>query len=1558
MRHAERKQGPTAGRGVRRGAIARALTTMITVLVGSLLVLLLGGFVALQFAPVREALLAEAIPRANVHLPGELSVASHAWPRAGRLELRGLSWTADGETLVACERFELEVAWAALLARDLRLPVLRLSGLSLDLPRLRAQWDSAGASHGRAAAAAGDTAQAAGEWPWFAAGPLPGVPSLAIDSLEIQAPRMRLGPTRRVGQLVLVARIEARQAHDPSVAIETLRLALPDDSVTVSRGAVRIALGAQEQFAVELAGRLGRDWPFVVSGHGGAGDSLRLTAALRPQAPAPPLALRWRGRWQRTPHGLAGLRGAGLLRSDALARLAEVPLVGGVFAAAPRLDRFALRFTGQVAWQPQWVGAVRIDVEPGDWMHRGYAVVRFAPGELAADSVDVALADLELRARWNQRRGQQAGSLTLAVRGTQWLAPFASQAALPESLALDLAADLRGTLESPQLEAGLSGGARFGGLELERVAVRVAGRLTPATPLRFGLHAATPDVALHGSGALAMGDSLAVRLPRWSYRPRTSSGDSGTAVPDWARLGGTTHIDLPSAAELAAARGQLIIDPVRSRATLEAFALAGPWGEIEAAARFGDEGTQVTADLTFPRPAELLAGTLPAAEIEDWEGAAGAAYFRQADSEAEWTAGLELSAAPWLAAGRVRARGAPQRLQLETLQVELLDLCLTAAGAVRDTALSGSLQVDFTGGEWLRRLQPTWGDSLDATLQLMAQFGGTMAAPAARGTLGGSVRSRRLSIPRFDGRLALEPEGALAVALDLPRGVTGRGSGIDSGQVALRYASAAAGESASGQTRAGGGASLRGRVTAHRGPGRLEAAGDVALGPAGTTIALDSLSIGLADAHLEARQPVHLQLGPAPGALTLRDLELEGSLGSVHGSAALDSTGADIDLRAELEWPTPIAGVPIPPGLWPQRLQLAFAAHGRDSLGLTVRARGLQVASAAELDAEVSVHQARDGLRGSLRLGDEPRPLVRIEGRYPQRVRLDRLTLEPLPTPLRLHAELRDLPLPAVAASPLAAPGYLDRAGQPRAPRLNARAVLSGSPSAPALRLASEVVFSEYAELRDYQIDARAAGQWPPTAARDSAEAAPESGERWPARFESLFVAEAVPAAPAPGWALEVSAQKAGRRIFNGTLELSSAATRDTSGDAAATAGDATLDRLDVQLGAQGFPLADLTPLVPRVDRLGGKLDLDLRAAGALEDPSLDGHLELQEVQFGLRGGTRATAGGALALQGTLTAPRVDGEITIRNGRLVIPEAQKQLYPTRGEALLWAGSDTLRAIPRGDRPASAPAGEQRGTADSLAADLSAEGTGSKRQAVEPDAFGVDLTARIPAGVWLMGRGLEVELRGALHVLLRRGDVRLTGTLNAVRGGMEFQGRRLEVEKGTVTFYGERRPNPSLDITLSKQQADVTVRVHIHGTVERPRLSLSSEPAMSESDILSFLVFGRGAGGLDQEESERLEQRALATAEAFAAARLLARLEGQLGLDVLRYETASGDSLGRSVTVGKYLSPDLLVKYEQDLERESHLGVVIEYYLGGGFRLEMHSRRYEQDGAVLKWETDF
>lgn len=161
-----------------------------------------------------------------------------------------------------------------------------------------------------------------------------------------------------------------------------------------------------------------------------------------------------------------------------------------------------------------------------------------------------------------------------------------------------------------------------------------------------------------------------------------------------------------------------------------------------------------------------------------------------------------------------------------------------------------------------------------------------------------------------------------------------------------------------------------------------------------------------------------------------------------------------------------------------------------------------------------------------------------------------------------------------------------------------------------------------------------------------------------------------------------------------------------------------------------------------------------------------------------------------------------------------------------------------------------------------------------------------LTVALGNDVWLRSSETNVQLDGDFSVVRRfEGGLsryRLDGTLHAVRGtyrltlGKENSflaiSRDFRVTRGTVRFFGTPDFNPELDIAAehvvrTAQGTQLAVRAVIGGTLLFPELRLTSDaqPPLSETEIVSYLMFGQPPATLGQTGAYGQGEAALAQA---------------------------------------------------------------------------------------------
>ncbi len=110
-----------------------------------------------------------------------------------------------------------------------------------------------------------------------------------------------------------------------------------------------------------------------------------------------------------------------------------------------------------------------------------------------------------------------------------------------------------------------------------------------------------------------------------------------------------------------------------------------------------------------------------------------------------------------------------------------------------------------------------------------------------------------------------------------------------------------------------------------------------------------------------------------------------------------------------------------------------------------------------------------------------------------------------------------------------------------------------------------------------------------------------------------------------------------------------------------------------------------------------------------------------------------------------------------------------------------------------------------------------------------------------------GSDLRVRLEGELTVETGGDKPRVTGTIQLGSGFLEVQGKRFEIEKGTITFVGTS-DNPEVVVTAGWTAPEGTrVYADFLGPLKTGKLTLRSDPPHTNTEILSLILFGAIGG---------------------------------------------------------------------------------------------------------------
>ena len=198
---------------------------------------------------------------------------------------------------------------------------------------------------------------------------------------------------------------------------------------------------------------------------------------------------------------------------------------------------------------------------------------------------------------------------------------------------------------------------------------------------------------------------------------------------------------------------------------------------------------------------------------------------------------------------------------------------------------------------------------------------------------------------------------------------------------------------------------------------------------------------------------------------------------------------------------------------------------------------------------------------------------------------------------------------------------------------------------------------------------------------------------------------------------------------------------------------------------------------------------------------------------------------------------------------------------------------------------------------------------------------------------------------------------LSGTVETVRGFASFYSGKFAVERGRVTFTGSPEINPALDVIVTHAVSDYVVSINVSGRAKSPQLSLSSTPDLPQADIVTLLVVGKTSDRLTESERAGLSSHAQQIVGNVAAGELEQLLAKPLGFDMVDIQT--GDRLENSrVSVGRYITQDIFLSFEQRLGDEKGNKVGVEYSINRHLKVKVSGNNTGDLALDVLWRIDY
>lgn len=233
---------------------------------------------------------------------------------------------------------------------------------------------------------------------------------------------------------------------------------------------------------------------------------------------------------------------------------------------------------------------------------------------------------------------------------------------------------------------------------------------------------------------------------------------------------------------------------------------------------------------------------------------------------------------------------------------------------------------------------------------------------------------------------------------------------------------------------------------------------------------------------------------------------------------------------------------------------------------------------------------------------------------------------------------------------------------------------------------------------------------------------------------------------------------------------------------------------------------------------------------------------------------------------------------------------------------------------------------------------------------------LNITLDAPGQIFVRGRGLDAEFEGNLAISGTASDPVLAGQFRARRGSFSLLDRVLQLETGEIRFSGPIPPAPFLNIIARTRAQNTEFEIGLTGPVQKPELTMSSNPSLPRDELLALLLFGRELQAISAFEALQLAQ---ATRELAGLGSgepgILDKARSTLGLDTLNVSTDEENNV--SVTTGKYVTDRVFVGVRQGATPEAR-EITTQIELSPSISANTTLDGEGNQGVGMNWRYDY
>ena len=451
-------------------------------------------------------------------------------------------------------------------------------------------------------------------------------------------------------------------------------------------------------------------------------------------------------------------------------------------------------------------------------------------------------------------------------------------------------------------------------------------------------------------------------------------------------------------------------------------------------------------------------------------------------------------------------------------------------------------------------------------------------------------------------------------------------------------------------------------------------------------------------------------------------------------------------------------------------------------------------------------------------------------------------------------------------------------------------------------------------------------------------------------------------------------------RYQNGVATIEQARIKGTGSDLSLQGVVPVQSTSPLNVSAKGEMDVQLLQLLSPDVHSSGKVEIDLRAGGAIAQPKTEGSIRIVNTGLSIEDAPVAISAmnGQLSISGNrlqidkLNAIAGGGTISANGSATYGKEANfaidlhaksVRIHPTGIRSTL-DGDVQLNGTPQKSQLSGRVVVDRLSFQEGfdLATVLSQLSDDSTVSAPSPLASNMHLNITVNSSQNLDLASSQVSIAGSANLTVTgtAANPVILGRITLTSGELFFQGKRFEIQNGTIAFTNPARTEPVLNLYVKTTIEQYNITINFSGPLDRLKTSYTSDPSLSPVDIINLLAFGQTTAERASNASAPASLAAQSVLAQGVAGQVAKGVQNLTGISQLTVDPTAGTSQnpGAQVAVQQRVTGTLLLTFSTDVTSTQQQAVQLEYQPKKNMRISVVRDQYGGYGLDVRLHKVF